>query len=231
MSKVVRTFALCLLLSTPVAAQVGYDPAHSPYRPIAARMSFSAVTNYIWGSGGKLDVGPTNGPGLGGRFEFRLTGPTDVFATVSWSNLERFVADPAAPADSQITGPYKHGVFFAETGLVILLTGDKTWNRIAPYLGANLGIAFASSIPQDTSGYGFSAKFVSGPLLGLRVYASDAFFLRAEGRLQFWKLKYPTSYFVGTDDKDPLLEPALNSDSEWTTHPTLLVGLGYAFRI
>lgn len=231
MSKVVRAFALCLVLSTPLAGQVGYDPEHSPYRPIAARMSFSAVANYIWGSSGKLGVGPTDGPGGGARFEFRLTGPTDVFATVSWSNLERFVANPDAPADSQITGPFKHGVLFAETGLLILLTGDKTWHRLAPYLGANLGLAFGSGLPQDSSGYGFSAKFVSGPLLGLRAYASDALFFRAEGRLQFWKLKYPTSYFVGTDEKDPLLSPALNSDSEWTTHPTLLVGLGYAFRL
>lgn len=231
MSKVVRTLALCLLLHAPVAAQVGYDPAHSPYRPIAARMSVSAVANYIWGSGGKLGVGPTDGPGGGARFEFRLTGPTDVFATISWSNLERFVADPKAPADSQITGPVKQGVLFAETGLLILLTGDKTWHRIAPYLGANLGIGFGSSLAQDTSGYGFSAKFVSGPLLGFRMYASDALFFRVEGRLQFWKLKYPASYFVGTDETDPLLNPALNSDSEWTTHPTLLVGLGYAFRI
>jgi len=71
---------------------------------------------------------------------------------------------------------------------------------------------------------------VSGPLLGIRLYASDALFLRVEGRLQFWKLKYPSSYFLGSDGRDPLLNPVLNSESEWTTHPTLVVGLGYAFR-
>jgi hypothetical protein len=122
------------------------------------------------------------------------------------------------------------GVLFAETGLIILLTGDKTWHRLAPYLGANLGLAFGSGVPQDSSGYGFSAKFVSGPMLGMRLYASDAVFVRVEGRLQFWKLKYPPSYFVGTDESDPLLNPLLNSESEWTTHPTLMVGVGYSFR-
>jgi len=230
MSKVARALALCFFAGTPVAAQVGYDPAHSPYRPLVARTSFSAVGSYIWGSSGKLGVGPSDGPGGGVRFEMRLTGPTDAFATVSWSNLQRMVADPEAPPDSQISGPVDQGVLFAETGLVILLTGDKTWHRLAPYLGANVGLAFGSGVPQDSSGYGFSAKFVSGPLLGMRLYASDAIFVRVEGRLQFWKLKYPPSYFVGTDDSDPLLSPILNSESEWTTHPTLIVGVGYSFR-
>jgi len=230
MSKVVRALALCSFLSTPLAAQVGYDPAHSPYRPILARTSFSLVGNYIWGSGGKLGVGPTDGPGAGARFEIRLTGPTDAFLTLGWSNLKRMVADTAVAADPQITGPYDQRVLFAETGLLILLTGDKTWNRLAPYLGANLGLAFGSDLAQDSSGYSFSAKFVSGPLLGIRLYASNALFLRVEGRLQFWKLKYPSGYFLGSDERDPLLNPVLNSTSEWTTHPTLVVGLGYAFR-
>jgi hypothetical protein len=230
MSKVVRALALCILISPPLAAQVGHDPAHSPYRPILLRMSVSAVGSYIWGSSGKLGVGPSDGPGVGLRYEMRLTGPTDLFAAVSWSNLERMVADPTAPADDRITGPVDQGVLFTEAGILILLTGDKTWHRLAPYLGANLGIGFGASIPQDTSGYSFSAKFVSGPLLGIRVYASGSIMLRVEGRLQFWKLSYPTSYFTTPEDGDPLLNPLVDSDTEWTTHPTLLIGLGYAFR-
>lgn len=233
MSKAVGALALLVLVSAPAAAQVGYDPAHSPYRPIIARTSFSAVGSYIWGSSGKLGIGPSDGPGAGIRYEMRLTGPTDVFATVSWSNLKRLVADPDAPVDSQLTGPVNQGVLFTEAGLLVLLAGDKTWRRLAPYVGANLGMAFGGNVPQDSSGYGFSAKFVSGPLLGLRYYASESLVFRVEGRLQFWKLSYPPSYFLPPErspDDPPLLSPVLNSDSEWTSHPTLLIGLGYAFR-
>lgn len=229
----VCALALFLFVPAQAAAQVGYDPAHSPYRPILARMSFSAVGSYIWGSSGKVGVGPSDGPGAGIRFDMQLTGPTDVFATVSWSNLQRLVADPKAPVDSQLTGPVDQGVLFAELGLAVLLTGDKTWRRMAPYLGANLGLAFGGSVPQDSSGYGFSAKFVSGPLLGIRYYVSDAVLLRVEGRLQFWKLSYPLSFFQTPErapNDPPVLSPVLNSDSEWTSHPTLLIGLGYAFR-
>jgi len=233
MSKAGFALAFAAFVSAPLAAQVGHDPARSPYRPIANRMSLSAVGSYIWGSSGKLGVGPSDGPGGGLQFEMRLTGPTDVYASVTWSGLQRLAADPDAPADSQITGPYDMGLLIAETGLVILLAGDKTWKGLAPYVGANLGLGFGGGVPQDTSGYGFSTKFVSGPLIGARFYFGQSAYLRVEGRFQFWKLSYPSSYFLPPDraPTDPaVLDPAVNSDSEWTSHPTLRIGLGYAFR-
>jgi len=234
MSKVALVLVSLLPLSSPAVAQVGHDPAHSPYRPILHRMSVSAIGSYIWGSGGKVGVGPSDGPGAGVRFEMELTGPTDAFATVSWSNLQRMVPDPKAPADSQLSGPVDQGVLFVETGLVILLAGDKTWNHLAPYLGGNIGLAWGSDIPQDSSGYTFSTKFVSGPLIGVRFYLSNAICLRAEGRLRFWKLSYPSSFFLFPErapNDPPLLNPVTNSNTEWTSHPSLVVGLGYAFRL
>jgi hypothetical protein len=230
MSKVVRALALCILVSPPLAAQVGHDPERSPYQPILLRTSLSVTGHYLSGSSGKLGVGPSKGPGVGLRYDMRLTGPTDVFASVGWSALERMVVDTAAAVEQRISGPVNQSVLFGEAGIVILLGGDKTWNRLAPYVGANLGIAFGASVPEDSSGYAFKTKFVSGPLVGLRFYAACSVFLRVEGRLQFWRLKYPTSYFTAPVDGDPVLNPLEDSDSEWTTHPTLLVGLGYAFR-
>jgi hypothetical protein len=233
MSKVGFALALALLPTTPLAAQVGHDPARSPYRPIIARTSLSGGATYIWGSSGGIGVGPADGPGGALRFEMRLTGPTDVFASVSWSRLKRLVADPKAPTDSQFSGPVNMGVLSAETGLLVLLTGDKSWNGLAPYVGGNMGIAFGAGVPEDTSGYGFSTKFVSGPLVGARFYLGQSAYLRVEGRLQFWRLKYPTSYFLEPErapDDPPVLDPTVTSDTEWTSHPTLLIGLGYAFR-
>lgn len=233
MSKAGFTLALALSASTPLAGQVGHDPAGSPYHPITNRMSIGALGTYVGGSRGKVGVGPAHGPGGGLRFEMRLTGPTDVFGSVTWNNLRRFVADPKAAADARISGPVDMGLLVAEAGLVILLAGDKSWNGFAPYLGASLGIGFGASVPQDTSGYGFSSKFISGPLVGTRFYLGRSAYVRVEGRLQFWKLSYPTSYFLRSDDAPtdpPILDPAVNSETEWTSHPTLMVGLGYAFR-
>jgi len=227
MSKAGFALAFVIGVSTPLTAQVGHDPASSPYRPIVNRMSVSGIGSYIAGSAGKVGVGPSDGYGGGLRFEMRLTGPSDVFASVSWSRVQRLVADPDAAEDARFSGPVHMGLLIGEAGLAILLAGDKTWNGLAPYLGASLGLGFGGAVPQDTSGYGFSTKFVSGPLLGARFYVGQSAYLRVEGRLQFWKLKYPTSYFLGDS---PILDPAVNSDTEWTSHPSLIVGLGYAFR-
>jgi hypothetical protein len=232
MSKGYAALALgALLLPAAAAGQVGHDPAHSPYRPIAVRTGITLVGGYLGGSGGKVDVGPTDGYLAGVRFDMRLTGPTDLTIGVTWNNLQRMVPHPAAPPDEQLTGPVHQPVLITEGGISILLTGDKTWNGLAPYLGATIGLGFGGSVPEDSTEFGFRAKFMSGPHLGLRFYVSQAVFLRAEGRLLFWQLKYPTSFFVTPEGGEPLIDPLVNSDHEWTEHLSLQIGLGVAFRV
>jgi len=238
MSKVARAVALRVvafsaLLATGAWAQVGHDPAHSPYRPLLRRTSIVAIGALTGGSAGRLGVGPNDGPGFGMRFETKLTGPTDAFATVTWNRLERMVADPAATTEPRITGPVKQPVLQTDVGLAILLTGDKTWHGFAPYLGGFVGVGWGSRIAQDSSGYAFKTKFVSGPLLGFRLYLGGRLSLRTEGRLQFWKLSYPSTFFLPpptASDVEPFLNSGTTSTSEWTAHPALLVGLGYSFR-
>jgi len=238
MSKVARTVALRVvalsaLLSSAAWAQVGHDPAHSPYRPLLLRTGIIALGTLTGGSAGKLGVGPNDGPGFGVRFETKLTGPTDAFVTVTWNRLERMVADPAAVAEPRITGPVKQPVLQTDVGLAILLSGDKTWHGFVPYLGGFLGVGWGSGVPQDSSGYNFNRKFVSGPLLGFRLYFGERISLRSEGRLQFWRVSYPSSFFLPpptASNVEPFLNSATTSTSEWTAHPTLLVGLGYSFR-
>jgi hypothetical protein len=234
MSKAPALLALlALVVPGALTAQVGHDPAHSPYRPITTRSSLMVTAGYLSGSGGKLGIGPSDGPLFGLRYELRLTGPTDAHVGVAWSRLQRLIADPSAPTDEQISGPVKQSVIFADAGLSILLTGDKTWNRLAPYFGASLGLAFGSSVPSDSSGFRFNAKFVTGPHVGIRFYPASGLTFRAEGRLLFWQLKYPSPFFSNPSrapTDPPILDPLTNSDKEWTTHPTIMIALGYAFR-
>ncbi len=235
MSKATWAAALLLALpSVPAAAQVGHDPAQSPYRPIFIRSSIMATGAVLSGSGGLLDLGPSSGVLVGLRYEMRLSGPTDASLSLSWGRLERMVADPDAPADSQVTGPVRQSVVLAEAGLTILLTGDKTWNRLAPYLGGSLGLAIGGGVPADSSGFKFSTKFASGPHVGMRLYVSERLTVRTEGRLLFWQLKYPSRFFAAparAPDDPPLLDLASDPDSEWTSHPMLLFAVGYAFRL
>ena len=79
----------------------------------------------------------------------------------------------------------------------------------------------------DSSGYLFRAKLATGPHLGLRIYPHKSVVLRLEGQLLFWQLKYPSSFFTGPDGGTPILDPTVTSTSEWTVHPSLLIGLGF----
>jgi hypothetical protein len=220
-----------LALPAAAAAQVGYPPEHSPYRPIASRTSLSLLGGYVAGSNGKVGVGPADGFVGGLRYEMRLTGPTDGSLTLSWGRLKRMVPHPLAAADAQLTGPVRQSVLFLTAGLSILLSGDKTWNGLAPYLGATIGVGFGGSLPADSSGFLYRAKLLTGPHVGLRVYPYKSVVLRVEGQLLFWQLKYPTSFFTGPDGGTPILDPNVDATSEWTAHPSLLIGLGFGLRL
>jgi hypothetical protein len=217
-----------------LSAQVGHDPAHSPFRAITGRTSLSGIGGYVGGSAGRLGIGPTGSWVVGLRYEMRLTGPTDASLTLTRGQFDRLVPDPGAPADSQLTGPVSQSVIFVEGGLQILLSGDKTWNRLAPYVGASLGLGFGSKVPADSSGYRFNAKFLTGPLAGVRLYPGGGLLLRLEGRLAFWRLRYPQTFFAAparAPDDPSLLDPNQESDTDWTAHPMILLGLGWSFRI
>lgn len=234
MSKWLSPLLLTFLVPAGVSAQVGHDPANSPFRDIRNRSSFVVTAWRVTGGGGSLNVGPRAGEGLGLRYEMRLSGPSDAFFEAVRTRLERQVIDPDAAVADRVSGPVDQSVTFVDAGLSVLLGGDKTWNGIAPYLGASLGLAFGSDIASDSSGFTFNAKFVAGPHAGVRWYATSAFSFRLEGRLLFWQLKYPSRFFAdpGRAPGDPpVLNQATDPDSEWTSHPTLTIAVGYALRL
>lgn len=235
MSKILH-LVLALVGSVPAAltAQVGHAPEASPYQDIRVRSSLLAIGGYVGGSHGRLGLGPSSGRLVGLQYELALGGPTDGFLTLSQGRLDRIVIDPNAPQASRVTDSVSQSVVFAQAGLTVLLTGDKTWNGFAPYLGGTLGLGFGSRVPQDSSGYSFGTKFVTGPHLGIRWYPTRTVHLRVEGRQLFWQLKYPQTFF-NPPSRAPTDPPVLNveddPDAEWTAHPTLLVALGFAFRL
>jgi hypothetical protein len=235
MSKIPLLAALAASYATaPLAAQVGHPPDASPYQDIRVRSSLVAVGGYVAGSHGRLGIGPASGRLIGLQYELALGGPTDGFLMVSLGNLDRVVIDPDAPAASRVTDSVTQSVVFAQAGLSVLLTGEKTWNGFAPYVGGTLGIGFGSRVPQDSSGFGFGTKFVTGPHLGIRWYPTRTVHLRVEGRQLFWQLKYPQRFFnppARAPTDPPVLSVADDPDAEWTAHPTLLVALGFAFRL
>jgi len=222
------------LLATPVLGQVGHEPSSSPYRDIYKGYSVTAIGGYIAGDGGRFGIGPHDGPIYGIRFDIRTASTIQLGLQVTQGDLQRLIVDPFVELANRVSGPVDQRVTFVEADLQFNLTGGKTWHRLAPFVGAAVGLTFASETSADTSGYEFGNKIYFSPHAGVRIFLTQRLHLRGEARVAFWKMNYPDSF-----TREPPLEPGVppNSNavirngnvSEWTLEPWFQGGLGYSF--
>ncbi|HET7790754.1 MAG TPA: hypothetical protein VFK78_08165 [Gemmatimonadales bacterium] len=211
-----------------LSAQVGYDPAHSPYQDMQKGMGPVAFVGYLAGDRGTVGVGPSNGATFGVRWDVNLGGTVAFLVSFADARTNRFIVDPTQDSTVRKSGPVSNPVVLADVGLEVLLTGGKTYHHLAPYLQTALGFAFGSSTARDTSGYDFGTKFTLAPGAGIRWYPSRRICVQTDLRLLFWKLKYPLSYKVPASDSSRVL-PVSAPDGDWTTHPWLTLGVGWTF--
>ena len=207
--------------------QVGHAPDRSPYRDLNVRHALMLQGGYLSGSGGRAGAGPTDGGMLGLRYSIHLGGPMEAIFGVGAADLQRVVHNPAEPPDT-----VSQSAMITEAGFGFLLTGEKTWHGLVPYVAATMGAAFGGTVPSDTSGFSFQTKFHFGPQLGIRWYATPKFSLRIEGRDMMWRLRYPNSYFTlvsGSTVFPPLLQ-GIDPTREWTHNLSLALVLGLTIR-
>ena len=221
--------AACLAVfqTTPALAQVGHLPESSPYKDMRIKQALVFYGGLMSGGEGNAGVGPADGPVGGARWEVTVGAPSILFLGLSLANLERPLVNPDDPPDTRFFGSANQRIFMADAGLSFVLTGRKTWRGLAPYLGVGFGVAFGESVPEDSSQYTFKTKFHIDPTIGIRFHPSPRFHFRIEGRAVVWRLNYPQQFFDGTD---PLLNDLIQTNTNWTVHPTLLFGIGYTLR-
>src|SRR5262245_20558549 len=230
-----RTAALVLALvgagTRSVAAQVGHDPRRSPYQDLRYGQFLSATAGYMFGDGGRLGIGPHDGPTLGFRYDLLADRPLSISINAGWARLNRNYADTSNVAQ-RIKGPVEHDVYYADFVAQLNLVGGRTWHHVAPYVNLGLGLAYGEKIPQDTSGYKFGTRFYIAPTAGVRVFLSRRLFVRLEARSIFWNLSYPQHYQTYDPDGFGPARPLLAGAplKEWTAVPLLHAGLGYAFH-
>jgi hypothetical protein len=219
----------------PLAGQVGHPPQHSPYRDIPKGHSFTALAGYLGGDGGRFGIAPHGGTLFGFRYDIRTASALEMGLGFATGSLDRLIVDPFVRVADRVSGPVSQTVSFAEFDLQFNLTGGKTWHRLAPFIGAGVGLTFPSGTAQDSSGFKFGHKIYLAPSAGFRFFITDRLHLRGESRLAFWKLKYPATF-----EQEPRLEPgnppltsnAVITDgrtSEWNATSWLQVGLSYSF--
>lgn len=228
------TLGLCLstLPSFPLSAQVGRDPAQSPYRDITARAGPVAFAGYLTGDRGRAGVGPSGGLTVGMRYEFALGRSWVLQLGANYLQADRFIADPTEPETSPARriGPVATDILLTEAALQLRLTGAKSWHGFAPFIGAGGGIALDLNSPGDTtdSGYEFGSKFLVTAIAGTRLHLSNRLTIHVDGRATAWRLRYPISFHAAASDGSrvvPLAEPL----TDWTIHPWVSLGVGWTF--
>ncbi len=224
-----------LLATAPATAQVGHDPALSPYRDIRSGRYLELFGGKIFGSGGSIPVGPRDGMVVGARVDFRAKN-TILVAFGGWyANTVRNIVDADDSVATRVKPAVPHHLFGGEATLQFNITGGKSYRGLAPYFGVGLGVVKGQKTPAaDTSGYAFGTKLYFAPFLGTRVMLGQRLFIKAEGKAYFWSLKYPISY-LDEPSKQPGTGDAINAvntrgrKSQYVPAPALLFGAGIAF--
>jgi hypothetical protein len=225
-------FLLVLVLTgaSTSTAQVGHPPGQSPYRDIPKGHAITPFGALFGGTGGRFAIAPHDGTVFGLRYDIRTGSALQVGLLVGQGDLERMIVDPFVRVAERVSGPVDQTVTFVEADLQLNLTGGKTWNRLAPFVAAGVGIAFPGETAADTSGFELGRKIFFAPHAGFRFFLTDRIHLRTEARVLFWKLNYPAS-FTREPPEEPGASPVIPDDdvSEWTTSSWLQAGLGFSF--
>jgi hypothetical protein len=206
------TLALALLAPTALPAQVGHPPGSSPYRDIPKGHTFTPFAAYFAGDGGRFGVAPHDGQLYGFRYDIRTGSTIQMGLLLGHGQMQRVILDSLVGVGAPIPGTVDQSTTFVEADLQLNLTGGKTWNRLAPFIGAGLGLAWAEDIPADRSAFELGTRFYFAPHAGLRLFVTDRLHLRGDARVLFWKLNYPGS-------------------SEWDTSGWYGAGLGFGFSL
>ena len=209
--RVTVTLALALLAPRALPAQVGHPPGSSPYRDIPKGHTFTPFAAYFAGDGGRFGVAPHNGQVYGFRYDIRTGSTIQMGLLLGHGEMDRLILDSLV-AGGVVTGLADQSTTFVEADIQLNLTGGKTWNRLAPFIGTGIGLAWAEDIPADRGVFELGTKFYFAPHAGLRLFVTDRIHLRGDARLIFWKLDYPNS-------------------SEWDTSGWYQAGLGFGFSL
>jgi hypothetical protein len=156
------------------------------------------------------------------RLELQASSALIVALGVSYANTTAFYQTAYDSAPRKV-GPINNDLILTDFGVLLSLTGAKTWHGFQPYAGATMGLAIGSRIGADTSLYNFGNKFTYAPEVGLRWYPARRLSVEAGGRLLVYHLAYPDSYKLHG------LLPILAPLSETTIHPWATFGLAWVF--
>jgi opacity protein-like surface antigen len=225
--KVLSVVAAFLLLASPAAAQVGHQPARSPYLDLEYNQELTLIGGYVRARHDPAGVAPLSRPLIGVRYEWGITGPLAVSAEVNGAPGERNVLDPTKPVATRSLGKESNAVLAADLALAMNLTGRRSWHRLVPQVRAGVGF-LSSRAKDDSSGFAFGTPFAFTFGGGVKYVPGGRMQIRADITDRIFKLSYPDAYYRTTSDNTAVL-PVSTARSFYTHHTALTVGVSYLF--
>lgn len=220
--------ALVGLLAGSAGAQVGHDPAASPYRDINVRQEWTAFGGWLAAKKDPVGVAPQGGPLAGARYELYLAGPAFLVGRVAAAHSTRTVLDPTQPAATRVAGEESGPLGLVDVGLEVSLTGPRSYRSLVPVLGVGAGLATDFRSKLDLGGFGFGTRFALTGGAGIRWTPGGRVQLRADVSDYLYRINYPASYYVPASDNSSVLGPR-DSRSVWTHNVALTLGASYLF--
>lgn len=227
-----KLLSACVLLAAsaaPSLAQVGHSPASSPYHDVPFKQEITVYGGHFGGAAGKAGVGPTAGPLIGVRYAIHLGGPAEATAHVARVSSSRMVKDPEMTGDERLLGEQSFGLYLADVGLALNLTGQKSYHRLVPVVGVGLGVASVSG-GKDVGGFNVGTPFALNFGAGLRFVPGGNFSARVDVYDYMYQLSYPSSYFQSPPiGGGSAILDRNTASNQWTHHAVITLGISYLF--
>ncbi|HET9440767.1 MAG TPA: outer membrane beta-barrel protein [Longimicrobiales bacterium] len=204
----------------------------TPYRFFEETQGIGLTAAYISTDKGSIGLGPESGVAFGGRYHIRLSGPFFVEAEALYFPTTRAVFDTvvvAADSAFQQVGEADIGLAVAHASLRFHLTGQRTWNRILPFVLLGVGVAVEATDDEaadaDVPGearFDFGTTFAGQVGAGIELFPAERLAIRIDGRTVLWQLETPQA-LLGRDIGRTV------PTEEWTNNFTASVGLSIHF--
>lgn len=221
-------------LHRPLAAQVGHEPGTSPFRDILTRQHLSILAGRFGGNTAVAGVGWRAGTVVSGRLDTRLSTALDFSVSLGFAGSSRLVVDTYADTATRVSGPIGGTLALADLGLVLNLTGGKTWHGVAPYVGVGAGWMTPMKTVRDPGGYNAGSNFTFVPTVGVRYFVRRGLAVRVEVRDHIWRYEWPLYYYRPVDHNGLEIQPPILATSvstkQWIHNVTLHAGLVYGFN-
>jgi hypothetical protein len=215
------------LVATTARAQVGHLPENSPYRDLETSQELTFFGGHYTAGRDPIGVAPRDGPMYGLRYEIHVGGPALLYARWGHVSSERFAIDPTKSGDAAQLGRKNVSLNLYDVGLVLNLTGQKSFHHLVPVVNFGAGIGSCScSVAIDPYTFGTPFAFSFGA--GLRYVPGSRFQLRADWGDYMYQIKYPAAYFI-TPATGPAAAGPNQGRSFWKSNRALTLGASLLF--